>query len=640
MWQSTAVETGRWFASNGNFQAFSTTIDGTSAGGAQRYATRFQVEVPQGSVILNAQLTYPVTSGITSMTAETYAFDLDDVPAMQDAPVAGPFTAAVPAATGSPRIADVTDIVQQIVNRPGWTEGNSIAFLLRHLLSSQSTTYSRDVTLDVQWEPNVQELDPVTIFVPAYVGAIEPSYSITPATVGVPVAVGAVEVIAPRSLAPVTITVPVTVGATITRGTGHAPPLDQAHTITVGVTVGVPFLSATAPPPPPPIPWRTLVASPAYTQALAGREWITDARAEILNPDGATIATLGGPDATHPGLVSGTVTCRGSNEIRWECDLTINNADLVPQSHGDLLHPLSLNRIRIWWRIQLPDGTWGEVPVGTYYPDWPTVADTGDGDLAVSVRGSDPVAEVKQSTFRDPVQVGGMRAHEAVAAILETVAPWATTSLAPSAHTLPEEWEAGQPGGDPIKDITDIAAAAGMVFYADRMGTLVLEPEPAIGPPVEQFTEGPGCAMVEVSAEVDMGAVLNSVTVASTATTDADGNDIEPITATAVDDDPTSPLWVDRPHQHIRHRRVETDEITTQGQAEEYARRILDEARALIDRVELVHFARPHLDPGDVVGVNADRARISGPRQILDWSLALGDLSGQRTTTVGRRGLV
>src|SRR5690625_3393825 len=227
MWQSTAVETGRWFANNGAWQVDYTDINGTSAGGAQRYATRFQVEVPQGSVILNAQLTYPVTSGNTSITAETYAFDLDDVPAMQDAPLAGPFTAAVPAATGSPRIADVTDIVQQIVNRPGWTEGNSIAFLLRHLLSSQSTTYSRDVTLDVQWETPVQHLNPVTIFVPAYVGAIEPSYSITPATVGVPVAVGAVEVIAPRSLAPVTITVPVTVGATITRGTGSAPPLDQ-----------------------------------------------------------------------------------------------------------------------------------------------------------------------------------------------------------------------------------------------------------------------------------------------------------------------------------------------------------------------------------------------------------------------------
>src|SRR5690625_6285828 len=113
-----------------------------------------------------------------------------------------------------------------------------------------------------------------------------------------------------------------------------------------------------------------------------------------------------------------------------------------------------------------------------------------------------------------------------------------------------------------------------------------------------------------------------------------------PHTATAVNDAPAPPLVVDRPHQHTRHRRVETDEITTQGQAEEYARRILDEARALIDRVELVHFARPHLDPGDVVGVNADRARISGPRQILDWSLALGDLSGQRTTTGGRRGLV
>src|SRR5690625_4528951 len=283
MWQSTAVETGRWFASNGNFQAFSTTIDGTSAGGAQRYATRFQVEVPQGSVILNAQLTYPVTSGITSMTAETYAFDLDDVPAMQDAPVAGPFTAAVPAATGSPRIADVTDIVQQIVNRPGWTEGNSIAFLLRHLYAP-STTYSRDVTLDVQWEPNVQYLDPVTVPAAVSVGAVEVAFSLTPATVHVPAAVGPVSVVAPRALYAQPITVAATTGTAGITGTGQAPPLDMAARLDVPVTVGIALLSLTIAPLPPPIPWRRLIESPLYREALDSRQPVSDARCEILPP--------------------------------------------------------------------------------------------------------------------------------------------------------------------------------------------------------------------------------------------------------------------------------------------------------------------------------------------------------------------
>lgn len=289
--------------------------------------------------------------------------------------------------------------------------------------------------------------------------------------------------------------------------------------------------------------------------------------------------------------------------------------------------------------IRLNDYTWGEVPVGTYYLDWPSVTDDGEAAVGMSAQGSDAVAELKRNTWDTLLDVAGMEASEAIRQIIEDRAPWAQVAITPSDHRLPDEWEAGEPGGDPVDDIEAIANAAGMIFHADRMGVLTLTDRPTmLGATAARFMEGPDAAITSISADIDLDEVLNRVTVASSGRLeDSDGEELPPIVAVAEDDDPTSPLWVGL--DHIYHHRVESDQIATQAQAERMARDLLDGARSLVDQVELVVFAHPHLDPGEVIEVNAERAGVSGHRQIDDWSLALGDLSGQRITSSGRRGL-
>lgn len=642
VWQSTAVETGRWFASSGNFQSNYTTINGSSAGGSHRYAARFNVGISRGATIFDAQVRYPVTAGSTSVPAEVYALDADSITELGALTLAGPFTASVGVSSGATRTADVTALVQQIVDRPGWEEGNSLAFLLRHV-SNPEATYSRGVTLEVQWQVPVQYLAPVRVVVPVTVGAVESvDYSLNAAPVVVPVIVGAVDVVAPRLLTAGGVTVPVTVGRAGMSGTGSAPPLNVAARLNVPVTVGISLLSLTIAPPPPPIPWRRLITSPAYRAALDSRMPVTDARVEIINPDGAVIARLGGTDATHPGVLPGSsVDCAGTSTVRWTHELVLDNEDLIPTRVGDLFHPLSNNRMRVWHRIRLEDGTWGEIPCGETYVDWPRVADNGDGTVSVSVSGQDAMAELARNPWDTMLDLGGLPAHVAVEQIIKDRAPWATVNLTPTDYTLPADWQAGEPGGNPVEDLMKIAEAAEMTLFVDRVGVFQLAPIPdPLAAPVEAFIEGPLCAMTEVSAEVDKNDIANRFTVVATGTLGHEGDDEpEPVHAVAEDTDPTSPLYIGGENPHIYHKRYETDLKLTQEQADNMARRRLDESRALVDQVEIVAFSRAHLEPGDVVQVDAKRARITGARQVQSWSLGLGDLSGMRITTVGRRGL-
>ena len=87
--------------------------------------------------------------------------------------------------------------------------------------------------------------------------------------------------------------------------------------------------------------WRRVVTDPEYLAAVVADEAQVDAWVDVLAPNGAHLARLGGDDATLPGVVAGSVTCDGDAHIRWTGDLTIDNTELVPHRPGDLFHPLS-----------------------------------------------------------------------------------------------------------------------------------------------------------------------------------------------------------------------------------------------------------------------------------------------------------
>lgn len=645
LWVGEAAESGRWFAHNGMWQPTNGEIGSNTN---QRFATRFVgVEIPRGAQVVSASLTYTQTAGSAAQETNVYAFDVDDAAPMGEADTSGPFTDTTDAMSGQVRTFDVSGLLQQIIDRAGWVEGGAVAFLMQHVWGNVATYAHRPgeplTVLDVAWQRPVQHISPVPF---RGRGRVEPVESVELSLAPAPVrGVGRwspLDVLADRLITPAPFRAVGRIPVAGLSGTGHAPALTPAPFRGVGRWT-VTLLSRTIAPAPPPIPWRRVITTPQYRAALASREPVTDARVEIINPDGAVIARLGGPGATHPGIDGGTVTCRGDAQIRWEHDLQLDSHDLVVRSSKDLLSPLSGNRMLVWHRRWMPahdssPAQWAEVPCGLTYPDWPVVADDGGAGVTLRVRGSDAIAELKKATFRDPIDVGGMYAHEAVATILGARAPWATTALTPSGHRLAPEYEAGEPGGDPAEAIFEIADAAGMEFYADREGVLVLAPAGDHDTPVEELAEGPGSVLLEVSAAMDMSSVANVVTYASTATRDEDGNDIAPVHGRAAVDDPTSPLHLENLGREFHHRET-TNQVISQAEADREARRILLERQTPIQEVELTHLALPHLDPGDVVEVGAERAGAVGPRRVMAWNLALGPNSEQRTSVFGRKGL-
>lgn len=534
---------------------------------------------------------------------------------------------------------DLTALVQEAANDPSRTVGAPIAAVL--WTTSSSRTYAQRVSgrLVVDWISPMIEADaapaPLDLGVPAVTA--EQEFRATAIATGLDLIVPAPSVQAPRALAPAPVRLDFTVDPLHITGTGQGP-APAAEPAALIVTTPPALISISTPPPPEPPPWQEAVNSPAYLAALVARSATIDTRVDIVDDQDTVIAHLGGPDATHPGVVGGTVDMDTARETRWSCSLTIDQAGLIPTSPGDLLHPLSHNRIRVWWRILTDPATdqWAEIPVGTFYPTWPDVSDDGGADPSVSVSGADVAQEISRAQMGSSVTIGGQSVAEAVDTILATAAPWARLNLDATEHRLPAEYEAGEPGADPWKVCTELADQAGLVLHADRMGAVRLTktPDPSAAP-VAEFIEGPGCVMTGATARVPLDQVRNRITISSTATQDADGEELDPVVSVASIDDATHPLWVG--HGYYYDERIETDAVTTQAQADEMAAAELAKRSALAEESEIVIAPFPHLDGGDVVQVSAHRTGLTGARQVSAWSMTLGDLGGMRVTLNGRR---
>lgn len=384
--------------------------------------------------------------------------------------------------------------------------------------------------------------------------------------------------------------------------------------------------------------WDETIASQEYLDALTARHATIDARVEIINPEGTVIEQLGGPDATLPGVVGGSVSCNSASRSWWTCNLQIDNSDLLPTEVGDLLHPLTHNRIRVWWRILLTPGRWAEIPVGTYYIQWPHVVDSGAAEVSLTVEGRDATAELSRAKMQTSMQVGGLTTTEAIETLLDEYAPWATHQIEPVTHRLPKEYEAGEPGADPLTVIRELAETVGMIVHADRMGRIIGRRLPdRMTAPVAHFVEGPRCAVTSAGVSVPLDQIANRVKVVSTAREDEDGEELDPIYAVVQIDDETSPLWVG--HGHYYDHYTETDAITTVEQARSMGQGILTQKTALVEDIELTIFPHPHLDPYDTVATTITRVGLTGYQEIRGFALTLGDLGGQRVTLAGRREL-
>ena len=367
--------------------------------------------------------------------------------------------------------------------------------------------------------------------------------------------------------------------------------------------------------------------------ALAGEERVTDFRFEVLDEQGNTLDTLTPATDKDDGVIGGQVTC-STDGIRWTGSITVTG-ELVPLRVGDLLHPLTYNRVKPYVRVRVEGGGWGEIPLAPMYVDTaPSLADSGlTPDVEATLTLSDAVALIKRAGWRTTVNLGGVVAHTAIRTIVQAVAPWLTVIVTEptTGHTLPSEYEVGKPGGDPWADVETICEAAGLVAYVDRDGALRVEEQPTTTAVRWAFNEGADdCLMVDVTATIDLGEIENVVAVQS------DSEDVDPpITGWWEDDDPASPLYTGG--GHVLFNGIRTNPaVTTLAQAQQVAARIGATMRAVTQLVAIETIPVPHLDPWDVVEVNRARIGVGGMSQVQSWTIDLDPAALMAVTTSGR----
>lgn len=106
------------------------------------------VTLPQGATVSSATITLNITAASGVLATTLYGVDADNAAAFADPgnlPSAATKTTASadpdPAGTGS-KIITITDIVQEIVDRPGWASGNAMAFVADD--DASSSTWSAE----------------------------------------------------------------------------------------------------------------------------------------------------------------------------------------------------------------------------------------------------------------------------------------------------------------------------------------------------------------------------------------------------------------------------------------------------------------------------------------------------------------
>lgn len=356
------------------------------------------------------------------------------------------------------------------------------------------------------------------------------------------------------------------------------------------------------------LPWREMVESDGWREAVESHERTVGFRAEMVDSSGVAVADL-------PVTAAG-VSFDGDAAEQWAASLTVVGEEWVPRSPTDPLDPRSGLRCRLWWRL-LVDGEWVEVPCGTYYLEDPRISDDGTGPV-ITVTGRDPLTVLRRAGYGSQViAVGGMTVPAAISHVVTALSLSTAIRVdSSSSVTLPAVFELT--GRDPLDDLTEIAAQAGLIIRTDREGAIIAAPAPEPWAVRADWQEGPDCPVINLDVEIGTSEMVNSVTVVSTSP-EVD----PPVSATVEDDDPTSPTYVGGPWGR-RGLTIRTDAVATVEGAQGLARSTLEGRRRPTEAVEVEVPARPDLGFRDLISLARAASGVGGLYRVAGWTLRVG----------------
>ncbi|MFE5332573.1 DUF5047 domain-containing protein [Embleya sp. NPDC056575] len=295
-------------------------------------------------------------------------------------------------------------------------------------------------------------------------------------------------------------------------------------------------------------------------------------------------------------ITAGTVTADRGNKVRWSMSVTVSDIALMPKAEND---PLAVfgNTIQAFRGVQFTDGTQEVVPCGVCRID-DLQGDRDLGPITLTAKGLEAV--VADEPFLTPFSTTGLGPCAAIITTLITDAiPGAVVTNTATNNPTPgtRSWQLDDNRWDAIESL---AAMMGAEVYADGAGQFKIKDLPNLdtATSVWDVAAGERGSMVSATTGMSRARVRNGWRVSGGNA--ADG--VPPITAIAVDSDPTSPTRWGGPFGHVLG--VKSDALwTTSGQCLVIAESLLRDSLRVTLSPELKSVPNPALEPGDCIRV-------------------------------------
>lgn len=339
------------------------------------------------------------------------------------------------------------------------------------------------------------------------------------------------------------------------------------------------------------------------------------AKATVLTPDGEALDLPIGEGSSV--TLDGTAATRGALSLTVPAD-----ADWVPVDSSSPLAPFG-SEITIVRGMTTPDGVTEAVQIGVFRIDEVRVADS-EGGFDIEVSGLDRSSRVIDAVFEAAGgAAAGTSALGAAQLFVQVAYPDATFDFIASDTTLPAiAWEIGDDRWDYAQGC---AEAAGCNLYFDGDGVCVAKPLPVTDTADLELVEGEGGVLVSADVQWGRENACNRVTVSG-----ENGSD-DPVWGEAIDDDPDSPTFYDGPFGKATYE-WSSSYVTTDAQAADVARNILEMRRGVGRQVSFSALANPALEPFDVVKITRADLGID-ELHIIDTLQIPLDASGVMTGT-------
>jgi hypothetical protein len=373
------------------------------------------------------------------------------------------------------------------------------------------------------------------------------------------------------------------------------------------------------------------------TTLAAGGTVVT--RLDIL-ADGELALSL---DSTDPlftdlgGILDGRVDVQPAT-VRRTADLTLLDVDraLTQGQAMDLLVPLAAE-VRLWRGAIYSDTTSAElppddrelVPLGTLvvvdadFTRWPTIG------LVCRDRAW------LLSQYRNVTAFSTASGTASMTALTDLIQftrfPASRVSLNFPATAFTTGAQVWDKQADPAEAAQQIAAAAGLVFYADPMGVFTCAPQPDVDndPVVATYTEGAGQMLLMPTRRLSGDGARNAVVAESSAPDLA-----APVSGYAEDDDPNSLTYVGRigPIPDF----YDSPLLRTSAQCDLAARTRLRNIAGLLDTTAVAAMVNPALETGDVIYVKSATRGIDTKLIADSFSVPLRAAESQSITCRAR----